>query len=76
MRSGRAAVHTALPLLALVALAVLAALRPAPAVPLGAAGLGSVTPLVVEGRILTDGHPQPLVQAVRRVVTAAGQRAG
>ena len=70
MRSGRAAVHTALPMLALMALAALAALRPAAAVPLAGAGVGSVTP-VIEGRILTDGHPQPLVQpAARQVATA------
>lgn len=70
MRSGRAAVHTALPLLALVGLAGLAALRPAAPVPLAGAGVGSVTP-VVEGRILTDGHPQPVaLPAVRRVLAA------
>lgn len=71
MRSGRAAVHTALPLLALVALGLLAALRPATTVPLAGAGVGSITP-VLDGRILTDGHPQLVsLPAVRRVVGAA-----
>jgi surface antigen len=65
-------VHTALPLLALLALAVLAAVRPAPAVPLAGAGLGSGMP-VLEGRVLTDGHPQPLVlRPVRRAPAVAG----
>jgi surface antigen len=64
-------VHTALPLLALGALALLAALRPAASVPLAGSGVGAVTP-VLEGRVITDGHPQLLTPVpVRRLLAVA-----
>jgi surface antigen len=67
-------------MLALLGLGVLAGLRPSAPVQLAGAGVGSVTP-VLEGRVLTDGHPQPVTLApVRRAATltrpapAAGPR--
>ena len=72
VRPGRAAVHTALPLVALAALAVLGAVRPPapePAAHLSAAGTGWVASQGL-GRVVTDGRPQLVQPPVRRVATA------
>lgn len=74
MRPGRAAVHTALPLLGLAALAVLGAVHEAaPSTdPLTYAGHGgaSLVPRVIV-RVVTDGHPQLVTIPVRRGVLPA-----
>jgi surface antigen len=71
VRSVRAAVHTALPVLALGALAVLGTVRAAPSarpvVDLASQGGGTLA-AADAGRIVTDGHPLPLVLPPKQVV--------
>ncbi len=70
MRPGRAAVHTALPLVALMALAGLSAVQPAPS-----AGAAQAAIVAVAGRIVTDGQPvllhPPRARRARPVKTSA-----